>query len=234
MEDTLKTIKYDYIFYFPNGTQKQYNVEIDYETKTCLNTNTMVPDNIEWTDLEFHQCDICPLEKKDYIKCPVAWNLYTLVESFQDQISFEEVDVEIQTPYRTYKKSTSLQIALQSLFGVLMATSNCPILKFLSPMALFHLPFASFEETILRAASFYLLQQYFYKSDGLEYDFSMKGLKKKYEEVERVNQDFLSRIQEIDTQGDASLNAITTLNAFAQMFSIQYGVELEALRHVFK
>ena len=37
-----------------------------------------------------------------------------------------------------------------------MALSGCPVLEQLKPMARFHLPFASVEETIYRAASMYL------------------------------------------------------------------------------
>jgi hypothetical protein len=173
------------------------------------------------------------LSKAKYPKCPVAFNLHSLVEVFKDRISYEEVSVEIISNQRSYKKETTLQIALQSLFGILMAASDCPNMKFLSSMAIFHLPFASFEETILRAASFYLLKQYFQKASNQYYDFSMDGLKKQYEDVEIVNQGLLERIQSIETEGDASLNAITTLNAFAQMFSLQYELDLASLQYVF-
>ena len=228
------TESFEYVFYLPSNEIRNYKVEIDKETRTLLSNKLMKPDEIEWTNLSFQQCSICPLTEDDYPKCPIAWNLHSLVQTFSDQISFQEVDVEILTSQRIYKKSTTLQIGLQSLFGIMMATSNCPKLSFLSPMALFHLPFASFEETIIRSASFYLLKQFFNKLDGNDYNFSMAGLKKQYEEVEVVNQDFLNRIHAIEAEGDASLNAINTLNAFAQMFSLQYEINMESLHYIFK
>ena len=226
--------KFEYVFYLAEGDIRKYLVEIDKKRRTLINAKMMEPDSVQWTDLSFHQCSICPLKESEYPKCPIAWNLHSIIETFGDQISFQEVEVEIITNQRIYKKSTSLQIGLQSLFGLLMASSNCPKLHFLSPMTLFHLPFATFEETILRSASFYLLKQFFNKSDGKEYNFSMEGLKQQYEEVETVNQDFLGRIQAIEMDGDASLNAINTLNAFAQMFSLQYEINLESLHYIFK
>jgi len=230
----LEIEKFEYVFYLAEGDIRKYLVEIDKKRRTLINAKMMEPDSVQWTDLSFHQCSICPLKESEYPKCPIAWNLHSIIETFGDQISFQEVEVEIITNQRIYKKSTSLQIGLQSLFGLLMASSNCPKLHFLSPMTLFHLPFATFEETILRSASFYLLKQFFNKSDGKEYNFSMEGLKQQYEEVETVNQDFLGRIQAIEMDGDASLNAINTLNAFAQMFSLQYEINLESLHYIFK
>lgn len=226
-------IFYEYIIYFSDKTVRHYRIEIDKKTRRIIQSNNTYNDNVEWTNLTYCKCSNCPLSKAKYPKCPVAFNLHSLVEVFKDRISYEEVSVEIISNQRSYKKETTLQIALQSLFGILMAASDCPNMKFLSSMAIFHLPFASFEETILRAASFYLLKQYFQKASNQYYDFSMDGLKKQYEDVEIVNQGLLERIQSIETEGDASLNAITTLNAFAQMFSLQYELDLASLQYVF-
>jgi len=229
----LDTIFYEYIIYFSDNTNRLYRVEIDKKRRKILQTEAYSEDCVRWTDLDYCQCSNCPLNNELHPKCPIAHNLHSLIEVFKDRISFEEVSVEIVSPQRSYKKETTLQIALQSLFGILMAASDCPNMKFLSSMAIFHLPFASFEETILRAASFYLLKQYFLKTSNRFYDFSMEGLKKQYEEVEMVNQGLLKRIQSIETEGDASLNAITTLNAFAQMFSLQYELDLASIQYVF-
>jgi hypothetical protein len=229
----LDTIFYEYIIHFQDKTDRHYRVEIDKKSRRIVQSNNHVNDSVEWTNLDYCKCSNCPLEKSDYPKCPIAYNLHSLVAVFKDRISYEEVSVEIISNQRSYKKETALQIALQSLFGLLMAASDCPNMKFLSSMAIFHLPFASFEETILRAASFYLLKQYFQKAGNQSYDFSMDGLKKQYEAVEFVNHGLLERIQSIETEGDASLNAITTLNAFAQMFSLQYELDLATLHYVF-
>jgi hypothetical protein len=229
----LDTLFYEYIIHFPDKSTRHYRVEIDKKTRRIIQQDKKLHDSVEWTNLDYCKCSNCPLMQSDYPKCPIAFNLHSLVEVFKDRISYEEVSVEIISDQRTYKKETTLQIALQSLFGILMAASDCPNMNFLSSMAIFHLPFASFEETILRAASFYLLKQYFQKASNKSYDFSMDGLKKQYEDVEMVNQGLLQRIQSMETEGDASLNAITTLNAFAQMFSLQYELDLASLQYVF-
>lgn len=229
----MNIIFFEYIIYFQDKTVRNYRVEIDKKTRRIANTDIDTEDDVEWTNLDYCQCENCPLNKTSQTKCPIAHNLYSLIEIFKDRISFEEVSVEINSDQRIYKKQTTLQIALQSLFGILMAASGCPNMNFLSSMALFHLPFASFEETILRAASFYLLSQFFHKNNNKPFDFSMDGLKKQYEAVEKVNQGLLERIQSIEVEGDASLNAITTLNAFAQMFSLQYELDLASIHYVF-
>jgi len=229
----LDTIFYEYIIHFPDKEVRHYRVEIDKKSRRIIQSDKSFNDSVEWTNLNYCKCSNCPLNMAAYSKCPVAFNLHSLVEVFKDRISYEEVSVEIISNQRSYKKETTLQIALQSLFGILMAASDCPNMKFLSSMVIFHLPFASFEETILRAASFYLLKQYFQKASNQSYDFSMDGLKKQYEDVEIVNQGLLERIHSMETEGDASLNAITTLNAFAQMFSLQYELDLASLQYVF-
>lgn len=229
----MDTIFFEYIIHFSDQEVRHYRVEIDKKTRRIIQSDKNYHDSVDWTNLSYCKCSNCPLKITEYPKCPIAFNLHSLVEVFKDRISYEEVSVEIISNQRSYKKETTLQIALQSLFGILMAASDCPNMNFLSSMAIFHLPFASFEETILRAASFYLLKQYFQKASNQYYDFSMDGLKKQYEDVEMVNQGLLERIQSIETEGDASLNAITTLNAFAQMFSLQYELDLASLQYVF-
>jgi len=83
----------------------------------------------------------------------VAKNLFNTVEYFKNAPSFEKAEVYVETPERTYYKNTSLQDGLFSIFGVIMATSGCPPLDFLRPMARFHLPFSTLEETMIRSSS---------------------------------------------------------------------------------
>ena len=54
-----------------------------------------------------------------------------------------------------------MEIAIRSLIGLIMALSGCPHMEFFKPLARFHLPWASLEETTLRSASIYLLMQFF-------------------------------------------------------------------------
>jgi len=231
---TIETLAYEYVFHFPGGEEKSYKIEIDKKTKVILCRSTPVNQDIYWSDLGFYQCSNCPLDVLNVPKCPVASNIQSLIEVFSPYASIDKVDIEIHAPQRTYKKRTSLQEGLQSLFGLLMASSGCPRLKFLSPMVLFHLPFADVEETLLRSASFYLLKQFFNKNDNKFSDFTMEGLKQSYQEVEKVNQGILNRIRAIEDMGEASQNAIITLNTFAQMFSFQHEYDLWMLKYIFQ
>ena len=231
---TTETVTYEYIFHLPDRETKNYKIEIDKKTKTILCSNARAQEGIYWSDLGFYKCSNCPLDVLQIPKCPVALNLQSLIEIFDKYASIEEAEIEVRVPQRTYKKKTSVQIGLQALFGLLMAASGCPNLKFLSPMVLFHLPFADVEETLLRSASFYLLKQFFNKIDNKEFDFSLEGLKNQYQEVEKVNKGILARIRAIEDMGEASQNAIITLNTFAQMFSFQHEYDLWMLKYIFQ
>jgi len=231
---TVHTLYFEYIFNFPNEKKINYKIEISKEKKKIICTNWRTDPTVFWSDLGFYQCENCPLDVLKNPKCPVAVNIQSLVEIFYNHKSIELVDVTVIAPQRIYKKRTTLQIGLQSLFGLLMAASGCPNLQFLSPMVLFHLPFADIEETLLRSASFYLLQQFFNKLDGKNFEFSLNGLKKHYENVEKVNQGILKRIRAIENMGEASQNAIVTLNIFAQMFSFQHQYDLNMLKYIFQ
>lgn len=231
---TVQTLSFEYIFTFSGGESINYKIEINKETKTILCASYQVNEDVYWSDLGFYKCSNCPLDTVIVPKCPVALNLQSLIEMFSKYSSVEKVNVEIRTEQRAYSKKTTLQYGLQALFGLLMAASGCPNLRFLSPMVLFHLPFANMEETLLRSASFYLLKQFFNKLDNIKFDFSLDGLKDHYKEVEKVNQGILNRVRAVENMGEASQNALIILNAFAQMFEFQHQYDLWLLKYIFK
>ena len=77
---------------------------------------------------------------------------------------------------------------LQSLFGLMMATSGCPILSRLRPLADYHLPFADIDETVHRVVGTYLMRQYFEGQEtGTEPDLELTALKDYYKELEIVD-----------------------------------------------
>ncbi len=230
----MDTFFIEYIFHFPDNDKNNYLIKIDKKSRILINSNLPIFNDPNWTALEFCQCANCPLIKEQTPFCPIARNLNSLVISFENKISYQEVRVEVKTSQRNYSKETNLQSALQSLFGLVMAVSGCPEMKFFSQIAIFHLPFANMEETIFRASSVYLLNQYFNKQQNIKYDFSMRGLKEIYAQVEQVNQGVIQRVRAMVKSGDANQNAIATLNSFAQMFSLQFHLDLELLSYIFK
>src|SRR5690606_4431441 len=105
----------------------------------------------DWTRLDYCQCSNCPLRKSETPCCPAAVDLQQLVADFKNQAAFQKVDVIVSTQERSYSKRTGLEEGLRSLMGLIMATSECPILGELRPMASHHMPFATNDEFTLRS-----------------------------------------------------------------------------------
>lgn len=204
-----------YKFRRSNGVTIEFQVDLDRETLKLIRPHERqsYPD---WTRLPYHKCINCPLDSAEHVYCPVATGLVDVIEFCKDEISWEEVDVEIITEARTYTKRTSMQNGLSSLIGIYMVTSGCPILDRLRPMVGTHLPFATVEETMYRSISTYLMAQYFLYKTGKKPDWDLENLVKIYENVRIVNQSFFKRIQHIHTQ-DAGLNAINQLDCLANL-----------------
>ena len=136
------------------------------------------------------------------------------------------------TGARTVSKNTSVQDGLSSILGMIMATSSCPSLSLLKPLAYFHLPFATVEETLFRAASSYLLRQYFIAADGGEADFSLAIIGSHYSDIQKVNAGILRRIHSA-ARSDADKNALIILNSLAQILEMEIADQLESLRPLF-
>ena len=161
----------------------------------------------EWTKLESSQCPNCPLKSAACAHCPAAVRVHEVLETFKDSTSVEQIKLSVVTNRRIYQQQCDLQSALNSMLGLQMATSGCPILEKLRVMANFHMPFCSFGETLYRTVSAYLTQQFFIYKDGGEADWDLAGLKTFYQELETLNQAFSTRIRAIE-ESDAASNAI--------------------------
>ncbi len=186
----------------------------------------------DWVDLDYCKCENCPLKKEEYPDCPIAEDFYLLIEKIKDKISFTCAKVTVQTKHRVYYKKTDLQSGVFSLMGLIMATSACPHFKFLRPLAKYHLPFSSIEETLFRSSSLYLLEQHMNELKGKEYSYSLDGLRERYNKLEIVNKGLAKRIRKVST-GDAGRNAIVALNVFAQMFESQFENDFSILAESF-
>ena len=130
-----------------------------------------------------------------------------MLETFKDSRSVENINLRVVTHRRVYSQQCDLQSALNSMLGLQMATSGCPILEKLRGMANFHMPFCSFGETLFRTVSSYLTRQFFIYKEGGEPDWDLEGLKTYYQELEVLNQAFSERIRSIE-ESDAASNAI--------------------------
>ncbi|PAV49868.1 hypothetical protein CK486_03630 [Pseudomonas sp. HAR-UPW-AIA-41] len=183
----------------------------------------------KWTRLEFNQCSNCPLKKETCSHCPAAVDLFQVIEDFRGLPAVQKADITVLTPERQYYKRVGLEEGLRSLLGVIMATSACPLLGRLRPMAQQHLPFASQSEFIQRAVSQYLTRQYFNYREGRLADWDLKGLVRLYQQLQLVNQAFWQRI--LDTcEGDSNLKAFLSFFSMASSLSYSLETQLQKIR----
>jgi hypothetical protein len=224
-----KTFHYRYKFRFPNGLEKNFEVVLRADTLELV-TNKDLP-KPEWTQLKYHQCANCPLGD-DVTHCPVAVNLSSLVETFKDAVSFQDIHVRVVTERRDFEAKTTLQEGLSSIIGIYMVTSNCTIMDQLRPNVRFHLPFASEEETIYRAISMYLTRQYFRMRNGEEPDWELKKLGDVYKGVSEVNRGMTERLAAASTK-DANVNAVIHLSTYGQTLDSFLEYCLKEIGHLF-
>lgn len=221
------SISFHFKYTFNTGTVKEFLLQLDRHT-----LNLAQPEKAsypEWTALQFFQCPNCCLNPAQNRCCPSAVSLLEIIQAFKDSVSYEEVDVTISTKARDYIKRTTLQKGLSSLLGLCMATSGCPTMQKFKPMARFHLPFATNEETMYRVISMHLLAQYFLSKRGKTPDWDLKKLVHMYEEVKTLNRSFSERLANISTK-DASLNALAILDWFAE--SVTFSLNREILDEI--
>ncbi|MCF7858574.1 MAG: hypothetical protein K9N07_04530 [Candidatus Cloacimonetes bacterium] len=205
-------LKFTYTFYWGNGTQRVFEINLDPESFTLQ--HEPYNDLPNWTDLDFNQCPNCRLKKERSQYCPVAANIIGISEFFKDFKSFENISVKIKTPEREYSKKASLQQGASSILGIIMVTSGCPILIQLKPMVRYHLPFATIDETIYRAVSMYLVKQYLKNKKGEKPDWELTGLLDMYNDIHKVNKAFYERLSFLKGF-DANANALIILDNFA-------------------
>ena len=226
----IKPLFFNYTFHLKDSKTIHFEIHLDPVSLE------FIPKRIEtlpdWTKIDYFPCDDCPLIGK-VTHCPVAVNLSTIIEPFLDTISHDPATVLVETEDRSYSKETSVQTGLSSIIGISMVTSNCPVMDELRPLTRYHLPFASTEETLFRAVSYYLTRQYFVAQDGGTPDWNLSGLIEIYKKVSVVNLGISRRVSQASKK-DANVNAIIILHSYGD--SIPFFVEngLDEIRYLFK
>lgn len=217
-----------YRFEFDKGTSWNYPLEFDEQHRLVPGPTK---ESRPWTKLDYCKCSHCPLNSSEHPQCPVARNIDHIVEDSKAVISYTEVHVSVSTPERQYSKKCAAQSGLVSLFGLIMATSGCPHLDWLRPLARFHLPFSSIEETLFRVLSLQLLGEFFNK-DRNDSETSTEQIKKKYAAVGTLNHAFIKRIKTY-CAGDADKNAIAALDIWVQAFELYHEENFEPIKPYF-
>ena len=204
-----------------------YNFQLDFKTSSfelnfdenlsfVFNEKQSYP---EWCRIDNNKCPNCPLLSSEHTYCPTAMALVEIFNFSANTQSFDIVNVVVDTNARKYQQIVTMQKAISSIIGLIMASSECPILAKLKPMVKHHLPFATAEETVSRVISCYLLAQYYKKSEGGEPDWELNGLIEIYRQVHLVNQNFFLRLKKHFPE-DTELNAISILESFVNTMSL--------------
>jgi hypothetical protein len=208
-----------YQLQYQNGNERRFEVDIERPERMAEQGAESHP---EWTLLANNRCPNCPLDQERVRYCPAAIEIEEIAADFADTTSIERTDVWVHTAERSYFKNTDMQSALKSLFGLVMASGPCPILSRLRPLAHFHLPFATLQETIHRLVGTYLINQYLHHNDGERHDWELHGIEQLYRELKIVNIQLMKRIR-LASKEDASINAIQTFISIASI--VEMGVD---------
>lgn len=223
-------IKIKYIFRWPDAGENSYELVLDGATLDIISPR---PGEIpQWAMLDFNKCPSCPLDARNSPYCPLALALVSLNSSFAHLASYEKVHVSVVTDERTTMKDTTAQQAVSSLMGLISPCSGCPHTRFFKPMARFHQPFATEQETIYRASSMYMLAQYFLEAEGRKADHGIAGLNDIYWSLHEVNTYCAMRLRH-GASNDSTVNAVVLLDMFAKSMPYAIDESLEELGHLF-
>ncbi|MCK9604962.1 MAG: hypothetical protein M0R33_00745 [Methylomonas sp.] len=216
---------------FADDNRLEFSINIDKTSNSFIPSEQKPPP--AWAALDYQQCSNCPLSKNEMPHCPVAANLVPLIELCGSMKSYQTLTLEVATPERTISGETTVRRAISSILGLIMATSACPHTEFFKPMARFHLPLASDEETIYRTTSMFLLAQYFLNKDGKSFTMELDQLTRIYKELQIINRALARRLRAAISE-DAAVNGIILLDLLTQ--SVAWSIEdgLESIRYLFK
>jgi hypothetical protein len=226
----MASIPIRYCFTFGDGSQEIINLRLDAQT---LELKDRPPSEAPtWTAIGFHQCPNCPLTSETHSRCPLAVHLVNTVNRFKGKLSYHEIHLNVVTEERIFSKLTTLQNAISSLMGLISATCGCPHTAPLRPMARFHLPLSSHEETIYRVSSMYLLEQYFLWKKGNDADLDLAGLIDIYKNIQAVNTSFTRRLRDA-SQTESTVDAMIILDSYAQIMPEEIEDSLESISYLF-
>jgi hypothetical protein len=209
-----------YLFRLESGVEHRFEVEFDRPPAGG--------DLPAWTRLEADKCPHCPLANAPGAHCPAAADLVPLVQRFSALSSIDRIDVLVKTPQYEARKRTDTQTALSALMGLILATSACPILGRMRPLAQTHMPFATPTERVYRIVSMHLLGC-FLRGEPV----GLSGLDGFFSDIDRLNRAFAGRLNHA-VQRDAGINALLALHARSMVASLSIKSEMANIRAWFQ
>ena len=227
----MSSFRIEYNYSWENGGKANFKLDLDEDSIVLL--NDLPPELPEWTALDYYQCMNCPLDPDQVSHCPAAVSFIPVVSQFSKVDSTIEMQVETILEGRKIIQKAPAQRSISSIVGLLFATSGCPHTIHFRPMARYHIPLSTENETMMRAASLYSLSQYFKNKRGEKPDMELQGLKDIYEELQIVNRTMAERLQAADGT-ETSINAMILLDMYAHTMPHQIEDSLKDLQHLFE
>lgn len=209
---------------------EEFDFALDGQTFELLDEKVDNPPS--WTELAYRQCPHCPLKPEDSPHCPFALQIHKIVDRLHDTKSIDEVVMEVETDERKIVSTTAIQHVLSSMLGLIGPISGCPKTAYMRPLARFHAPMATEEETVFRVAGMYLLAQYFLTNNGKTGGFAFDGLIRIYEDMHELNKAVASRLQ-MATNSDSMKNAITLIDMYSTLIPMLLEDQLVEIRSFF-
>lgn len=204
----------------PAGREVRVDVRLD--ERGLL--QTLPASGPEWARCGGDGCGVCGKAGRF---CRAALAIAPVVADFGELDSLQVLEGRAQIGDRSCSIEAAAPRVLASLMGLLMAASGCPRLAAFRVMAVFHTPFSTAEETVVRAASFWLLQRWAMGVDTADEPFA--GLIEAWEGLEEVNARIGGKLRAF-CETDATTNGLVFLDALAKMGIMGLEGALEALR----
>jgi hypothetical protein len=215
----------------PDGSQK--TLDFSFDPTTFRLRNPPPADPPFWTELKFNRCSNCPLNEQDHPHCPAALQMASALEPLKALVSFDTVGVTVLQFERKVYAETTVQQAMSSVFGLIMATAGCPWTDRLRPMARFHVPFAGETETLYRSVSMYLLSRELVPAEKRGADAGgFAELEDLYKNLHLVNRD-MSRRLGAAASTDPARNALALLDSLTLLLPAALERSLDELQPLF-
>lgn len=218
----MRPLNKNVVYFFRLETGDEHRFEVDFGRQ--VRAGDLPP----WTRLDVDKCPHCPLADGPGECCPAAADLTPLIDRFSALASIDRVDVRVVTEQYEARKNTDSQTALSALMGLILATSACPILGRLRPLAHTHSPFTTPTEMVYRIASMHLLGSFLRNEPA-----TLDGLREFLADIDTLNHAFARRLRRA-VESDAGINALIMLHSGAMLASLSIEPELNNIRAWFK
>jgi len=229
MQERIDAPKIRYTFTFDGEEPLAFDVTHGEEAPSSVGIENDPP---PWALLDHCRCSHCSLPPGKGKTCPAVMSILPVTRTFGERVSFEEVTVCVEMDGKETSSRTSLQEAVRSLIGLMMALSSCPAMMMLRPMAYFHLPLGNPKDTSFRVLGMYLLGQYIRKQQGLSPDWDLKGLTGIFERIHDTNERIAERLQSAATK-DATVNSLVILDIFVHSVGRDLNADLKRWEKLF-